>query len=69
MVHPETGAIYVITKERSGQSGVYTFPDPLPVPSVTRITTLTEVATLQVPTYTVSEEAAAPFTLQRIDRR
>ena len=54
MVHPETGAIYVITKEKSGVSGVYTFPEPLPAPSATRITTLTKVATLHVPTWTGS---------------
>ena len=52
MVHPETGAIYVITKEKSGRSGVYTFPDPLDAPSASKITTLTLVATLQVPTWT-----------------
>ncbi len=54
MVHPETGAIYVITKEKSGVSGVYTFPEPLPAPSATKITTLTKVATLHVPTWTGS---------------
>ncbi|HSU36490.1 MAG TPA: hypothetical protein VLJ88_12605 [Propionibacteriaceae bacterium] len=54
MVHPDTGVIYVITKEMSGRSGVYTFPDPLPAPSPTTITTLTKVATLQVPIWTGS---------------
>ena len=54
MVHPDTGAISVITKEKSGRSGVYTFPDPLPAPSASTITTLTKVATLQVPIWTGS---------------
>jgi hypothetical protein len=60
MVHPETGAIYVITKEKSGTSGVYAFPDPLPAPSSTKITTLTKVATLHVPTWTGSAAIRMP---------
>jgi hypothetical protein len=51
MVHPVTGRIYVITKESSGRSGVYAFPISLPAPSSTTVTTLTEVATLAVPTW------------------
>ena len=66
MVHPETGAIYVITKHKSGRSGVYTFPDPLPAPSATKITTLDKVATLQVPTWTgdPADEHAATWYAQ-----
>ena len=52
MVHPTTGAIYVVTKEQSGLSGVYTFPDPLPAPSATTVTTLTKLTTLHVPVWT-----------------
>ncbi|WP_375432351.1 hypothetical protein [uncultured Friedmanniella sp.] len=52
MVHPVTGRIYVITKEQSGISGVYAFPTTLPAPSATTVTTLTKVATLDVPTWT-----------------
>ena len=54
MVHPRTGAIYVVTKERSGASGVYRFPELLPAPSADTVTTLTKVATLQVPVWTGS---------------
>lgn len=52
MVHPVTGRIYVITKEADGRSGVYAFPTTLPAPSSTTVTTLTQVATLDVPTWT-----------------
>lgn len=51
MVHPVTGDIYVITKVENGQSGVYKFPNPLPAPSTSAVTTLTKVATLNIPTY------------------
>ena len=59
MVHPTTGQVYVVTKERSGRSGVYTFPAGLPAPSDTTVTTLTKVTTLQVPTYTADDTSAA----------
>lgn len=49
MVHPETGDIYIITKARDGRSGAYKFPNPLPTPSDTAVTTLVKVATLQIP--------------------
>ena len=52
MVHPTTGQIYVITKVQDGESGVYTFPSPLPEPSADTVTTLTKVATLHVPRWT-----------------
>ena len=52
MVDPVTGQIYVIDKVQDGQSGVYTFPGPLPAPSAETVTTLTRVATLHVPTWT-----------------
>lgn len=50
MVHPRTGAVYVITKDSSGGgvSKVFAFPTPLPAPGST--TVLTEVATLNLPT-------------------
>ncbi|SDT31669.1 hypothetical protein SAMN04488543_3699 [Friedmanniella luteola] len=51
MVHPVTGRIYVITKEEDGHSGVYAFPATLPAPSSTTVTTLSRVATLDVPTW------------------
>ena len=51
MVHPGTGRLYVVTKEKDGRSGVYAFPATLPAPSATTVTTLTEVATLDVPTW------------------
>lgn len=51
MVHPVTGRIYVVTKEQDGRSGVYAFPATLPAPSATTVTTLTEVAELDVPTW------------------
>ena len=51
---PRAGAMYVITKKKSGVSGVYTFPQPLPAPSATKITTLTKAATLHMPTWTGS---------------
>ena len=56
MVHPVTGRVYVITKEQDGQSGVYAFPATLPAPSSTTVTTLTRVATLDVPTWTGDPE-------------
>ncbi|SDU86262.1 hypothetical protein SAMN04488544_1126 [Microlunatus sagamiharensis] len=59
MVHPTTGQVYVVTKERSGRSGVYTFPAGLPAPSATTVTTLTKVTTLQVPTYTATSSKAS----------
>ena len=59
LVHPQTGQIYVVTKEQSGLSGVYTFPDGLPGASDTNVTTLTKVTTLQVPTYTATDSSAA----------
>jgi hypothetical protein len=52
MVHPVTGRIYVVTKENNGRSGVYAFPSTLPAPSATRVTTLTKLATLALPTWT-----------------
>jgi len=52
MVHPVTGRIYVVTKKSSGHSGVYAFPTDLPAPSSTTVTTLTKVATLDLPTWT-----------------
>jgi hypothetical protein len=36
MVHPHTGDIYLVTKESSGNSGVYAFPKPLR-PGVTAV--------------------------------
>lgn len=51
MVHPVTGRIYVITKEADGRSGVYAFPTTLPAPSATTVTTLTQVATLDLPAW------------------
>lgn len=48
LVHPTTGAIYVVTKNSStGLSGVYKFPSPLPAPGVQ--STLTKVADVQLP--------------------
>lgn len=49
----------MVTKERSGRSGVYTFPAGLPAPSATTVTTLTKVTTLQVPTYTATSSKAS----------
>jgi len=46
MVHPETGRIYIITKEKSGVSGVYRMPLPLVVN--TRLT-LKKIASLELP--------------------
>lgn len=51
MVHPETGDIYVLTKTSDGHSGVYKFPNPVPQPSTTTVTTLDKVATLHLPTW------------------
>ncbi|QRO01087.1 cell wall anchor protein [Archangium violaceum] len=48
MVHPTTGDIYVITKDGSGLSKVYKFPQPLPAPGT--MSTLLFVANLQLPT-------------------
>ena len=62
MVHPQTGAIYVITKEQSGLSGVYTFPGQMPAPSATTVTTLTKVATLHVPVWTGDPAASSQET-------
>ncbi len=61
LVHPTTGQVYVVTKEQSGRSGVYTFPGGggLPAASATVVTTLTKVATLQVPTWTATDTSAA----------
>lgn len=49
MVHPVTGAIYVLTKSDTGWSGVYTFPKPIP-PEGDGVTTLKRIAELQLPT-------------------
>jgi hypothetical protein len=59
LVHPDSGDVYVVTKEPSGRSGVYTFPEGLPAPSSTTVTTLTKVATLQLPTYTPADSSAS----------
>jgi hypothetical protein len=59
LVHPDSGDVYVVTKEPSGHSGVYTFPDGLPAPSSTTVTTLTKVTTLHVPTYTAANGSAS----------
>jgi hypothetical protein len=59
LVHPDSGDIYVVTKEPSGKSGVYTFPDGLPAPSSSTVTTLTKVTTLQLPTYTAANDSAS----------
>lgn len=49
MVHPVTGAIYVLTKSNTGWSGVYTFPKPIP-PDGDRVTVLKKIAEIQLPT-------------------
>ena len=62
MVHPTTGAVYVVTKEQSGLSGVYTFPNPMPAPSATTVTTLTKLTTLHVPVWTGDPGATSQAT-------
>lgn len=57
MVHPVTGVIYVITKSSSGLSKVYKFPTPMPAPDV--MTTLTYVASIQLPTTADTNYASA----------
>lgn len=48
LVHPTTGAIYVVTKNgTTGISNVYKFPSPLPAPGV--MATLIKVASVQLP--------------------
>lgn len=49
MVHPVTGAIYVLTKSNTGWSGIYTFRKRVPRPS-DRVSTLKKVGELQLPT-------------------
>lgn len=51
MVHPDSGDVYVITKASNGRSGVYKFPNPLPTPSETNVTTLVKVASLRIPVW------------------
>ncbi len=46
LVHPQTGELYLVTKTRSGPSGVYRFPMPL-TPG-TRVT-LAKIATVRPP--------------------
>ncbi len=47
LVHPQTGRVYVVTKEPDGSpSFVYRFPEPL---DATKVTTLEKVADLRLP--------------------
>jgi len=62
MVDPVTGQVYVIDKVQDGQSGVYTFPGPLPAPSADTVTTLTRVASLHVPRWDGDPENVHPST-------
>lgn len=48
LVHPKTGAVYIVTKVNSGISGVYKFPAELP-DNVQKVVTLQKVGTLTVP--------------------
>ena len=45
LVHPQTGRVYVITKNKSGVNGVYTFPMPL-TPGKT--VTLSRIGTVRI---------------------
>lgn len=45
MVHPQTGRVYVVTKNKSGVNGVYTFPMPL---KPNKTVTLARVGTIQI---------------------
>lgn len=47
MVHPRTGAMYVIAKTTTGTSSVYRFPNPLPAPGT--VSTLIEVGQITLP--------------------
>lgn len=47
MVHPRTGAMYVIAKTTTGTSSVYRFPNPLPAPGT--VSTLLEVGQITLP--------------------
>ncbi len=48
LVHPKTGAVYIVTKSSSGMSGVYKFPPEGPDASG-KVVTLQKVGTLTVP--------------------
>lgn len=54
--HPVTGRLYLVTKENSGPSQVYRFPDPL---NPQGVNVLDHVATLSVPTATDGRLTAA----------
>ncbi|MES2461326.1 MAG: hypothetical protein V4671_12150 [Armatimonadota bacterium] len=48
LVHPKTGIVYIVTKSRSGTSGVYKFP-PETADNSRKVVTLEKVAALTVP--------------------
>jgi hypothetical protein len=48
LVHPKTGAVYIVTKSSDGSSGVYKFP-PEQAGDIQSKVTLTKIATLTVP--------------------
>ncbi|MDQ2686722.1 MAG: WD40 repeat domain-containing protein [Armatimonadota bacterium] len=45
LVHPKTGRVYVVTKNKSGVNGVYTFPMPL---NAGKTVTLARVGTVKI---------------------